>query len=95
MLVDMSLNEWLMSIAFFSSFAFITGWLTDRILLNAGFGTVGNWMLLLMGTYAGLFAVNLYGYEFDWFPHITIAAVIGSATLLFLFMCTLKRVFYF
>lgn len=94
MLWDMSLHNWMISLAFFSCFAFVTGWLTDRILLSAGFGTIGNWLLVLLGSYAGLLAVNLYGYNLEWYPMITISSVVICASGIFLTMCAIKRIFY-
>ena len=93
MLWDMSFQDMLVSTAFFTCFAYITGWLADRILLHLGFGTIGNWLLVLIGAYAGMFAINMQGYNLEWNPLLTVAVIIGSASGLLLLMCMVKRVF--
>ena len=94
MLWEMTTSEWIMSFAFFSSLTYLVGYFIDRLLLHVGFGTFGNWMLILMGVYAGIFALNMYGYEVHWYPLITMAAIVGSASATLITMCFLKRVMY-
>lgn len=94
MLWELSTNEWIMSFAFFSSLTYLTGYFIDRLLLNAGFGTFGNWLLILMGVYAGIFALNMYGYEVHWYPLITMAAIVSSASMTLISMCLVKRLVF-
>lgn len=94
MLWEMSTSDFILSFSFICSFAFVTGWLTDRILLSAGFGSIGNWLLILMGSYAGMFAINSYGYELRYYPYITASSIVGGAIVLLLGLCTVKRVFH-
>lgn len=93
MLWDMSLNDWVLSSAFFCCLAYVTAYVADLILRSTGFGTIGNWLLLLIGCYSGLLAVNLYGFELHWFPHITIAVVVAASSVLLMTMCLIKRLF--
>ena len=94
MLWDMSLNDWLVSAAFFSCICYITAFVADRILHKAGFGPIGNWLLLLAGCYSGLIAVNLYGFELDLFPQVTLAAVVLASSGVLISLCLVKRIFY-
>ena len=93
MLWELSFTDWIMSLAFFSGITFLTGYFIDRILLTAGFGAIGNWLLILGGVYAGLYGLNMYGYELHWYPVITLSAAAGAATLSLVTMCLLKRMF--
>ena len=94
MLWDMSLNDWVVSAAFFCCLSYITAYLADRILLSTGFGAIGNWLLLLAGCYSGMLAVNLYGFELHWYPPVTIAAIVLASSGILMAMCIVKRVFY-
>lgn len=94
MLWEMSTNDWMVSAAFFCCITYLTGYLADRILLSAGFGTIGNWLLLLAGCYAGMFGVNTYGFELDWYPYITVGAIVLASTGILMSLCVVKRVFY-
>lgn len=91
MLWDMSPNDWLISFAFLACFTYITGWFVDRILTDTGFGHVGNWLVILSGTYAGLFAVNLYGYELQWYPLFTLIATGAAAFMMLFILCFAKK----
>ena len=93
MLWDMSFKEWLISAAFLSCVTYLMAYLSDRILTATGFGTIGNWLLLLSGCYSGLLAVNFYGLELQWHPPVTVSAVVLSASFVLMSMCLVKRVF--
>lgn len=95
MLWDMSFQDMLISTTFFTCFAYITGWLADRILLHLGFGTIGNWLLVLVGAYAGMYGMNYQGYNLEWNPTMTVGIIIASSAGLLIFMCGLKRVLRF
>ncbi|MEM9332430.1 MAG: hypothetical protein AAGA53_13960 [Pseudomonadota bacterium] len=94
MLWEMSTSEWVTSLAFFASVTYLTGYFIDGILNKSGFGTFGNWMLILVGVYAGIYALNMYGYEMHWYPLITVCAIVGAASATLIVMCGLKRMFY-
>ena len=94
MLWEMSTSEWVQSLAFFSSITYLSGYFIDGILNKAGFGTIGNWLLTLGGVYAGLLALNMYGYEMHWYPLITLSVIVATASATLIIMCGLKRVFY-
>lgn len=58
MLWDYSLDQWITTFSFACTMSFICGWIADRIMGYAGFGVIGNWLLLLIGAYVGLFTYN-------------------------------------
>ena len=93
MLWEMSQTDWIISAAFFSCITYVTAYVADRILLTTGFGTIGNWLLLLVGCYSGLLSVNLYGHELHWNPPVTIAAVVLASAGVLMSLCLVKRVF--
>jgi len=92
MLWEMSGSEWMISLAFFSCVSYLCGYIIDRIVATSGFGTIGNWLLILLGVYAGIFGLNKYGYEMHWYPLITLSTMVAAAAGTLLFMCTVKRV---
>ncbi len=92
MLWEMSTTEWILSLSFFSCISYLSGYMIDRILLSTGFGTIGNWLLVLMGVYLGIYGLSQYGYEMHWYPWITLCATVGSAAAMMLVMCGAKRV---
>ena len=94
MLWQLSTLEWIVSLSFFSAMAYISGWIADRIMAKAGFGHVGNWLLLLAGAYVGMYAYNFYGYDLNWYPLYSLTVILGSATVLLVFMSILKRVVF-
>jgi len=91
MLYEMSDKDLIISFAFICCFSYIIGWLCDRILEKAGCGHIGNWLLILVGAYAGLYALNYSGYEFHWVPMYTLASALGGAFTMLFIMCFLKR----
>ena len=93
MLWEMSALEWTLSFAFMSGMSYITGWFCDRIMSTAGFGHVGNWVVILSGVYAGMFVYNFYGHDLEAYPQQTLAVILGSAFLALFFMSSLKRIF--
>lgn len=95
MLWDLSTNQWLMSFSFVCCGAFVCGWVADRILGYSGFGTIGNWLLLTIGTYVGLYSYNIYGFRFSIDPTMTIAVAFGAGFLMLMLLTTAKAVFKF
>jgi len=94
MLWEMNNELLLTSFAFICCFSFICGWVSDRILGYAGFSVVGNWLLLMMGAYVGLFVYNLMGHRFDWNSHITMMLAFGSALALLFTMLSVKTILH-
>ena len=93
MLWEMSTVDWILSFAFMSGMAYITGWFCDRILGPAGFGHVGNWLVILSGAYLGMYVYNVYGYDLEAHPGQTLAVILGSAFFALVSFGTFKRVF--
>jgi uncharacterized membrane protein YeaQ/YmgE (transglycosylase-associated protein family) len=91
MLWHMSQEQWMITLVFIGSIAFIYGFIADRVLGVTGFGLMGNSILLLLGTYTGLYAYNIYGYQLEWYPMMSLVVAIGSGCTLLLFMAILKR----
>jgi uncharacterized membrane protein YeaQ/YmgE (transglycosylase-associated protein family) len=92
MLWDLARDDFIMSMTFVCTTAFICGWLADRIMGYAGFGVVGNWLLLFVGSFAALYAINWYGYKLNYDPVLTITAAFGGAAFLLLFLASFKAV---
>ncbi|MCB2049721.1 MAG: hypothetical protein KDE32_16080 [Novosphingobium sp.] len=82
MLWELSGDDFLVSLSLASSLSFICGWIADRIMGYAGFGVLGNWLLLLVGCYGGLFTYNHLGYRFEGELQLTIIAAFAGATVL-------------
>jgi len=74
-----------LSFAFICTFTYVAGWVSDRIMGYAGFGTIGNWLILLVGTYVGMYSFNSFGHMFHWNPPLTIAVVAGTACTMLVF----------
>lgn len=64
MLWNLTLDQLFLSFSFICCATFIGGWLADKILGYSGFNVFGNWLLLLLGAYAGMYAYNKFGYRF-------------------------------
>jgi len=92
MLWELSTLDWITSFGFICCFTYICGWLAEGLMKSSGFGHIGNWLLLLLGTYTAMYTFNMYGYEFRYDPLFTLACVSAGAGLFFLFMCISKRV---
>ena len=90
MLWHLSTEQWIISFSFLCTLSYICGWISDRIMGYAGFGHVGNWIIMLVGVYVGMYSYNIYGYQLDWYPVMSVAVVFGSATTLLIFLATLK-----
>ena len=86
----MNSEQLFVSFAFLCAVTFIGGWIADRIMEYTGFGTVGNWLILLVGCYAGMFGFNGLGYMFHWNPPFTVAVVTGTACTLLLLAAMFK-----
>lgn len=91
MLWQLSLTEWLQSFAFIASLSYILGWFANGILHSNGFGHVGNWLVILAGSYLGLYVYNLQGYRIESEPNWTLAILFCSAFLALIVSITLKR----
>ena len=92
MLWHMSSAEWMISFGFIACFTYIVGWCSDSILGNKGFGHFGNWFVLLIGAYTGMYGFNLYGYQFHWYPVFTLLIVSSVMIGLFVSACLIKLV---
>lgn len=94
MLWQLSADEWIVSLAFICGLTYITGWISDRILDSTGFGHVGNWLVILAGTYSGMYVYNLQGYTLNQDPMYTLAVMLGSALVALVSLCLMKRFIY-
>ena len=92
MLWQLSLEQWFVSLSCIGGIAYICGWIADRIMATAGFGAIGNWLLLLIGAYAGMYGYNLYGYQLNWYPLTTLYVAVGSAFILLISFSIGRRV---
>lgn len=92
MLWQMTTEQWILSFSFLCTFTYVGGWMSDRIMGYTGFGALGNWILLLIGTYAGMYGFNSFGHMFHWNPGLTIAVVSSSACICLLFSAIVKTV---
>lgn len=91
MLWQISVEQFLVTLAAISAVTYISGWIADAIMGRFGFGQIGNWLLLTMGVYSGLYAYNLYGYKIGWYPMVSLSVAAGSACVALLFMAAVKR----
>ena len=91
MLWQLSPIEWLQSFAFIASLSYILGWFSNLILHSNGFGHVGNWLVILLGSYAGLYVYNLQGYRIGSDPSWSMAIVFLSALAALILGVTAKR----
>lgn len=90
MLFELSGDQWIVSFSFACTMSFVCGWIADRIMGYTGFGVIGNWLLLLTGAYAGLFAYNQIGYRFEWYPTLTIVIAFVGATAMLIMLAGAK-----
>ncbi|MCB1440578.1 MAG: hypothetical protein H6888_12115 [Nitratireductor sp.] len=93
MLSDLTAQQWMVSFGFICCSAFICGWIADRILGYAAFGVIGNWLMLLVGAYLGLYSYNAFGYRFHWDPPMTIAIAFGGALVMLFLSLSAKAAF--
>ncbi len=93
MIWELSTFQWIVSFGFISCLTYITGWLADGLMKSSAFGHIGNWLLLLLGSYTAMYTFNAYGYEFGYDPTFTMACVSAGAAGFFLVMCFSKRIF--
>ena len=92
MLWEMSTSYWIVSFSLACVLCFLCGWIADRIMGHAGFGVVGNWLLLLAGCYGVLFACNQFGYRFDGELPLTVLTAFGGATVLLVALSAAKAI---
>ena len=90
MLLDMSTNQWIMSFSFACTMAFLCGWIADKIMGYSGFGVIGNWLLMLVGCYAGLYVYNEFGYRFEWYPMMALGVAFGAGTFMLITLAGIK-----
>ena len=93
MLWELSTTQWITSFGFICCLTYITGWLAEGIMNPEGFGHVGNWLLLLIGSYTAMYVFNIYGYKFRYDPLFTLACISAGAGCFFIVMCISKRLF--
>lgn len=79
MLWNLTFDQLLLSFSFICCTAYIAGWLADKILGYSGFNVIGNWLILLIGAYAGMYVYNLYGFRFSTDAMQTILVTSGAA----------------
>jgi uncharacterized membrane protein YeaQ/YmgE (transglycosylase-associated protein family) len=90
MLLEMSTNQWITSFSFACALAFLCGYIADRIMGFDGFGVIGNWLLILTGSYAAMLAYNQFGYRIEWYPLYSLAIAFGGGTALLLTLSAMK-----
>lgn len=90
MLWELSSERMIVAFAFVCTMAFICGWLADRIMNSAGFGVIGNWLLLLTGSCVGLYTYNIYGYTLTHNGLYTLAIASIGGTMLLMTLATIK-----
>ena len=62
----------------------LAGWLAGLIWKGKGFGTIGNLVVGVVGSFIGGFLFRLVGFHYGGFIASVIAAVIGALILLFI-----------
>jgi len=92
MIWELSGQQQVVTFSFACAMSFICGWIADRIMGAAGFGVIGNWLLLLAGTYVGLFAYNRLGYALGGDAAATILVAFGGATVMLVMLAGIKAV---
>ncbi|HSO47858.1 MAG TPA: hypothetical protein VLQ68_08000 [Rhizobiaceae bacterium] len=90
MLLDLAQDDFIVAMAFVCTTSFICGWLADRIMGFAGFGVIGNWLLLFAGSCAALYGLDWYGVRMIYAPILTIATGFGGAAAMLLAMASFK-----
>ena len=90
MLWELSENSMIVSFTFLCTASFICGWLADRIMECAGFGVIGNWLLLFLGAFSALYAYNLYGMTLTYNHYYTIAAASIGGTFVLVTLAAFK-----
>ncbi len=91
MLWEYNTSELLTMIALISALSYITSWMVDRIMGKAGFGPIGNWAVILAGTFTGILAFNIYGYDLAWYPMFSLIIVTSCTLFMFVSLCVIKR----
>jgi len=89
---DFSTEQWLVTFSFACTLAFLCGWIADRIMGYAGFGVIGNWLLLLAGAYVGFFAFNMLGYEMRTDLGLTFAVCFAAGTVMLVSLAGFKAI---
>ncbi len=91
MFIDMTMNQLIGVFACVGVLAFFCGWIADAILGYSGYGVIANAFILLTGAFLGLYGYNLAGYEFDWYPMVTIGLPFASAAVAMIILSTMKK----
>lgn len=92
MLWDLTTAQFIVTGSFICCTSFICGWFSDKIVGRLGFGAIGNWLLLLLGAYLGMYGYNTMGYYFQENSTKTIFVVGAAALLMLMTMMTFKRI---
>ena len=90
MLWELPEHKLTVAFTFLCTASFICGWLADRIMDHAGFGVIGNWLLLFAGAGVGLYAYNLYGMTLTHNSYYTIAVTVVGGTFMLLALAGVK-----
>ena len=90
MIWHLNFDELFMLFAFLATFTYICGWLIDRIMGYGGFGVIGNWLILLLGSFVGMYGYNYAGYMFHWYPYMTVGVVAAAACATLIMMAMFK-----
>jgi uncharacterized membrane protein YeaQ/YmgE (transglycosylase-associated protein family) len=86
---ELAQDNTVLAFAISCAMAFICGWIADRIMGYAGFGVIGNWLLILIGCYVGLIAYGMAGFVIDE-PQVLLAVAFGGGAMLLLLMASFK-----
>jgi uncharacterized membrane protein YeaQ/YmgE (transglycosylase-associated protein family) len=86
---ELAQDNTVLSFAVSCAMAFICGWIADRIMGYAGFGVIGNWLLILIGCYVGLIAYSMAGFVIDE-PQVLLAVAFGGGAVLLLLTASFK-----
>lgn len=90
MIWELKDEQMIVAFAFVCTAAFICGWIADRIMATAGFGVIGNWLLLFVGASVGLYTYNLYGYTLTHNGVYTIGIAGMGGTVMLMVLATIK-----
>lgn len=91
MLWDLTVAQFIITGSFICCTSFICGWFADKIIDRTGFGAIGNWLLLLIGAYVGMFVYNHQGYTLGADFNFTVMLAGGSALAMLIVMMTIKK----
>jgi len=90
MIWEMSDQKLMVAFAFVCTAAFICGWIADRIMNSAGFGVIGNWLLLLAGACVGFYTYNRYGFTLTYNTVYTIGVGMAAGLSMLMVLAGIK-----